>query len=270
MPRDQRTPKQVRIGSSHNGVGFTKRNFGFGPLVPKQSFEPVAPIKRPTYPREAEIREVSRQYANQHAFMERSRRIAKAGEVGRIARFYNVYRQVVVHIRDYDGRDVIEMDIFLALKQRVDRKRKQKMTVTIADLECWAVRHIDSRERMIIKMSEKGMLVARPNAPKDARDRGGEAYTEAAAQPARGSRPKDRITVMTSLPDNPGVVFFMTLGPATKKVDGKRVPCDRRIMTVQTPGEWEAWKKGRLHRPDGQHERRRHNRGGWRHDLNVN
>lgn len=265
----QRPGVQIRVNHQQGGV-FRKVNFGVEPPNARHELRAAQPKKRPTYPREIEIRETADLNASQVAFRQRSKKLALEGKVGPIARFYNVYRQVVVRIRDYDGRDAIAIDIFLALKERVEECRGYRVSVTREDLEAWAKQHIDAREAMIVRMAQEGTLVLRPNSPRDARERGSEAYTEAAGQPSKGERAKDRITVRASLPDNPGAIFFITLGPATKLVDGRRLDCDRRVMTVQTPEEWEAWKKTRIRGAKYRCDKGHRNHGSWKRDFGLN
>jgi len=264
----QRPGVQIRV--NHQGGIFRKVNFGVELPKTRHELRAALPKKRPTYPREIEIREVADLYASQVAFRRRSKKLALEGKVGPIARFYNVYRQVVVRIRDYYGRDAIAIDIFLALKEMVEMARGHRVSVSRKELEDWAKEHIDRREAMIVKMAREGTLVMRPNAPRDARKRGSETYTAAAGQPIRGERVKDRITVRASLPDNPGAIFFITLGPATKLVNGRRTECDRRIMTVQTPEEWEAWKKTRIRGSKYRRDKGYRNRSSWRNDYGLN
>jgi len=240
MPRDQRMPQQVRIGVSHTR-GFTKRKFNQGvPLLRQQpSRPPVQATPRKTYPTDDQVREVAQRCGSQAAFRERSKQLASHGYVGPVAKFYHAFRTIVMRIRAYHGKDAIIEDIRLELKERVAQARISKTGMTLEQLSELAKLHIDRRESMLVVMARQGKQVPRPS----------------------GRRTRDHITVIASLPDNPGAFFFITLGPGTKRIDGRRVECERRILAVQTEAEWNAWKRTRMHEPRGDDFRRDRPRG---------
>lgn len=278
MPRDQRTPRQVMIGSSHNGAVFTKRQFNRSEAVPPPAGvhsiahqgakvgKPrvarrvkVAEPPRVNIPTDHQIREISLLAARQSAFRERRRqylddiayRISQGEEVsedekvGRLADFQKFYRLVAAKLRRYGGKNPIYIDIYLGLKEYVYRARKEYRSLTVQDLKNFAELHIAGREALIIQMADEGELVQRPGSPKDARERGGPAYTEAAAKRRKDARRIDRITVRSRLPGS-SEDLFITLGRSTKMMDGFRVPCTRRIFAIQTEAEWRAWQKSRI------------------------
>jgi len=242
MPRPE---VLLRVNHQQRGFGFQKRSFGVEPPVVRH-LRTNSAVPRVELPDEIEIREVAKEFALQSAFTKRNKRLFEIHQESRVANFQKVYRLIASRIRGYQGRDAVEMDIFLALKEYVEHQGREQRSVSRYQLRRMAGLHVDAREEMVVRMASGGELVPRPMAPKDARERGDEAYTEAAARRHKDLRFKDRITVMATLPDNPGAVFFITLGPATKRIDGRRVKCDRRVISVQTSAEWNAWKKSRI------------------------
>lgn len=245
MPR----PVVMLRASHQRGANFQKRSFEVEPPTMRRLRVSTA-LPRVEVPEEEEIREVAKELSLQASFTKRNKRLAEQGRECRIVKFQKVYRTVVARIRGYHGRDLIEMDLFLVLKEYVERERRSFSNVTRYKLVRFGRQHVDGREELIVRMAESGTLVQRPMAPKDARENGAEAYTQAAAHRRSDSRMKDRITVMSALPDNPGALFFITLGPATKNANGRdRVKCERRILSVQTPAEWNAWRRTRIKEP---------------------
>lgn len=243
MPRPQFV---IRASHQARGDFFQKRSFGTEPTTNQRLLRSTIQPRKVELPDEIEIREVAKEFANQAAFAKRNKRLFELGKICQVANFQKVYKLIASRIRSYHGRDVIEIDIFLALKESVEAEGRIQHSVTRYQLRRLAAAHVDAREALVVQMSATGELVPRPLAPKDAREHGGEAYTEAAAHRRRDARMRDRVTVMARLPDNPGAIFFITLGPATKKVDGRRIRCERRIISVQTAAEWNAWKKSRV------------------------
>ncbi|MBI5654430.1 hypothetical protein HZC53_02120 [Candidatus Uhrbacteria bacterium] len=278
MPRDQRTPRQIMIGVSHSGAGFTKRQFNRGEAPPpttgahpivKRAVKiakprsnrrvKVAQPPRVNIPSDYQIRELSLSVARQSAFRERRRQyldniayrvsqgeeVSEDEKVGRLADFPKFYRLVAVKLRRYGGKHPIMIDIYLALKEYVHRARKEFRSLTLQDLKNFAELHIAGREALIIQMADEGELVQRPGSPKDAKKNGSSAYTEAAAKRRKDARRIDRITVRSRLPGS-SEDLFITLGRSTKMVDGRRVPCSRRVFAIQTEAEWRAWQKSRI------------------------
>jgi len=266
------------IGVSHSGAGFTKRQFNRSETAPpatgaqsivKQVTKAVKPhgnrrlqvVKPPrvNIPSDFQIREIAKLAARQSAFRERRRAyldnleyrdsqgeaVSEDEKVGRLADFQKFYRLVAAKLRRYGGKHPIFIDIYLALKEYVHRARQEYRSLTLDDLKNFAELHVAGREALIIQMADEGELVDRPMAPRDAREKGGEAYTEAAAKRRKDARRIDRITVRSRLPGS-SEYLFITLGRSTKKVDGRRIPCTRRVFAIQTEPEWNDWKRSRI------------------------
>lgn len=264
------------MGVNHYG-SYTKRSFNQGETAPSTGVHPVvqqAAGKKPpparrrlkvvkpprvNIPPDFQVREIAKLAARQSAFRERRRayldnieyRISRGEEVsddekvGRLADFQKFYRLLAARLRRYGGKHPIYIDIYLALREYAHRSRKEYRSLDLDDLRRFAEMHVASREALIIQMADEGELVDRPMAPKDAREKGGEAYAEAAAKRRKDARRIDRITVRARLPGS-SEDLFITLGRSTKKVNGRRVPCPRRVFAIQTEAEWNAWRKSRI------------------------
>jgi hypothetical protein len=257
--------------------GYTKRSFNQGEAPPTTGVHPIVrrsadakppqTVRRPkvvkpprvNVPSDFQIREIAKLAARQSAFRERRRefldsvayRISRGEDVpedekvSRLTDFQKFYRLVAAKLRRYGGRHPIYIDIYLALKERVHRARQEFRSLTLEDLKNFAELHIAGREALIIQMADEGELVDRPGSPRDAEKRGAPAYTEAAVKRRKDAKRLDRITVRSRLPGS-SEDLYITLGRSTKMVDGRRVPCPRRVFAIQTEAEWKAWLKSRI------------------------
>ncbi|MDQ7814545.1 MAG: hypothetical protein RDU25_01940 [Patescibacteria group bacterium] len=260
------SPQRVILGSSHDrSPKFIKRRFNQSELQPQVVIKPIV-IPRIRIPKTSVIREVAEAYSRGGNFRERRKRRVELYGENRLTNFFKFYGIIARILRRYNGRDAIKVDIELHLKEYVQSKADLFRKITRKCLEDEAKRFINSREDMLLEMVKEyePAIVARPLSPKDSRERGGEAYTEAAAKRRQTARRIDRITIRARLPGST-VDLFVTLGPATKRIDGRRVPCERRVFSIQTASEWEAWKRTRV--KDKQPYRNNRPKG-RRHDLN--
>ncbi len=235
----------IRLSVSHQRVLFRNRRFNQGES-PKPTSVEIAAVPRVRFPNEDTVRAAAHRYALSSAFRERKRQQMERGEFSRLADFMKFYKFVAERIREYRGRDAIEIDIFLGLKDFVNECKQANRSVNRYDLDMAARRWVDARESLIEFLGQSERLVARPMAPKDARERGGEAYTEAAMKRHKDAHIKDRVTVMARLPGY-SEELFITLGPATrgsKRLKENRV---RKIISIQSEAEWNSWKRTRTH-----------------------
>jgi len=239
-------PRPTVLRSSHQVV-FTKRSFNRGePPAPEK---PKAVVQsRVRVPSDGQIREIAHRFAGSPSFRERKKRQFEQNRVSRLANFMKMYKFVAARIRSYHGRDVIEIDLYLSLKDFVQHARRTFQSVSRYDLELESRKLVDEREALIESLAASEDIVLRPMAPKDARERGADAYTEAAMKRRKDARIKDRITVRARLPGR-SEDLFITLGPATWKGSGWVEPYARKILSIQSEAEWNAWRRNRIREP---------------------
>ncbi len=244
---------------------FVPRSFACEPpsKTRVRTLKVIKPV-RVSVPPDGQLWALAREAARQNNFRERRQlkmeAIAKLGEQGkvvpeetstyRIGNFQKFYRIIAPKLRRYNGRDAIAVDIYLHLKEVVQRARQQMWSLRLSQVKYEIRRFLDEREAMIVKIADEGELICRPGSPKDVRERGEPAYTEAAAKRRKDARRIDRITVRARLPGS-SEDLFITLGRSTKKVNGRRVPCPRRIFAIQTDAEWRYWLKTRIRDKQG-------------------
>ncbi|MFA4954139.1 MAG: hypothetical protein WC641_02410 [Patescibacteria group bacterium] len=248
---------QFVLPSSHRGMPtakpFEKRNFGRGE-VNIVSADRRYKIKQltPTVPPEVLVAAFDQILRDLAKTWTRNILIRRTARRGLITDLPKAYRFVATRLRSYKGRDAIEIDLYLYLREKSQIPtflRGVTKLPGMRELEFMVKTRIWEVEDLILEMAEKGREVDRPIKDLERqRQKGRE-------EPPRSLR-NERITVETRLPHS-SLPIFISLGAVNRNpktgFDGKPIPetfGKRPVLALQSKAQYAAWKRKRLRTPN--------------------